>query len=286
MSLRLDRLATLYVSNPIGKHLRPRRASIPILMYHSISDESQAGVSPYYQTTTTPKAFAEQMAYLSENGYATISPAEAAVELSDSAAASSKKVVVTFDDGFRDFYTDAFPLLERFGFRATVYLPTAYVGESRASFKGNPCLTWSEVRELQGRGIEFGSHTVTHPQLYDSKPEAIEEEVLRSRQTIERELGCVVDSFAYPYAFPEPDGAFKRRLRETLRQAGYRNGVCTTIGRPDATSDVFFMERLPVNSGDDLSLFRAKLEGAYDWLAKPQYLVKKAKRWANSANRG
>lgn len=284
MGLRLDRLATLYVSDPIGKHLRLRRASIPILMYHSISEGSQAGINPYYQTTTTPEIFAEQMAYLGENGYATINPAEAAGELGGKAEASSKKVVITFDDGYLDFYTDAFPVLERFGFGATVYLPTAYVGESRASFKGKPCLTWSEVRELQGRGIEFGSHTVTHPQLYDLGSEVIEEEVMRSRQTIERKLGCVVESFAYPYAFPEPDAAFKRRLRETLRQAGYRNGVCTTIGRPDARSDVFFMERLPINSGDDLSLFRAKLEGAYDWLAKPQYLVKKAKSWAGSTN--
>jgi len=284
MGLRLDRLATLYVSDPIGKHLRPRRTSIPILMYHSISDERRAGVNPYYQTTTTLKVFAEQMAYLGANGYATISPAEAAVVLGNNAEASRKNVVVTFDDGFLDFYTDAFPVLERFGFRATVYLPTAYVGESRASFKGKPCLTWSEIRELRGHGIEFGSHTVTHPQLYDLEPGVIEEEVLRSRQTIERELGCIVESFAYPYAFPEPDVAFKGRLRETLRQAGYRNGVCTTIGRPDARSDIFFMERLPINSGDDLSLFRAKLEGAYDWLAKPQYLVKKAKSWVGSAN--
>jgi len=284
MGLRLDRLATLYVSDPIGKHLRPRRTSIPILMYQSISDERRAGVNPYYQTTTTLKVFAEQMAYLGANGYATISPAEAAVVLGNNAEASRKNVVVTFDDGFLDFYTDAFPVLERFGFRATVYLPTAYVGESRASFKGKPCLTWSEIRELRGHGIEFGSHTVTHPQLYDLEPGVIEEEVLRSRQTIERELGCIVESFAYPYAFPEPDVAFKGRLRETLRQAGYRNGVCTTIGRPDARSDIFFMERLPINSGDDLSLFRAKLEGAYDWLAKPQYLVKKAKSWVGSAN--
>jgi len=282
MTPRLDRLATLYVAGPLRKRLRPGGAAIPILMYHSISREPEASGSSYYQTCTAPETFAMQMEYLADNRYESISPGATADVLTGKRKDTNKEVVITFDDGFLDFYTAAFPVLQRFGFSATVYLPTASIGKERCSFKGKPCLTWGEVRELRNQGIEFGSHTVTHPQLHDLGRDTIKEEVTRSRQTLEQELGWPTGSFAYPYAFPEPDTDFKQRLRGMLQEAGYTNGVCTTIGRADCTSDVFFMERLPMNSGDDLALFRAKLDGAYDWLATPQYLAKKAKNWVSA----
>jgi len=99
-----------------------------------------------------------------------------------------------------------------------------------------------------------------------------------SKQRIEGDLGNTVESFAYPFAFPENDTNFKGRLRESLRPPGYTSGVCTSIGRVDGNADRFFMERLPVNSCDDPCLFEAKLAGAYDWVSKPQLWVKTAKR--------
>ena len=68
-----------------------------------------------------------------------------------------KTVVLTFDDGYRDFYTDAFPILASFGYTATVYLPTQHIGEDTLAFNGTACLTWNQVRELEKAGIEFGS---------------------------------------------------------------------------------------------------------------------------------
>ena len=103
------------------------------------------------------------------------------------------------------------------------------------------------------------------------------EEVVKSKETIEQRLGRPVESFAYPYAFPEADASFKQRLRDMLCQAGYQGGVCTTLGRPVRGSDPFFLKRLPVNSCDDTQLFQAKLAGSYDWLGTPQYLVKMAR---------
>lgn len=279
MPFRFDRFATLYAAGPIRRAFA-QQGCIPILMYHAISDEPESA-QPYYRTTTTPAMFATHMQYLAERGYRTVDLGQALSSLHN--GGPSNAVVITFDDGFRDFYREAFPVLNRYSFSATMFLPTAYIGTAPAKFKGKDCLTWSEVRELHRQGILFGSHTVTHPQLYGLNAQVIEEELTASKETIEQQLGAKVDSFAYPYAFPEADSSFKQMLQETLCRAGYGNGVCTTIGRTDRGTNPFFLKRLPMNSCDDLLLFEAKLDGAYDWLATPQLLVKMAKKWTNAA---
>jgi peptidoglycan/xylan/chitin deacetylase (PgdA/CDA1 family) len=134
------------------------------------------------------------------------------------------------------------------------------------------------VRELQQQGISFGSHTVTHPQLHDLAPTRIREEILQSRQTIEDKTGSAIDTFAYPYAFPQTDVPFKSMLRKILEESGYRYGVCTQIGRAGAASDPLFLERLPVNGADDPALLRAKMTGAYDWVGSLQSLAKRIRK--------
>jgi hypothetical protein len=121
--------------------------------------------------------------------------------------------------------------------------------------------------------------------LHDLNPAQIQEEIANSKKTIEEKTGCAVDSFAYPYAFPQADQDFKTRLRDTLTAAGYANGVCTTVGRASRGSDRFFLERLPVNGCDDETLFEAKLDGAYDWLGSFQYFSKLAKTYVRKPAR-
>jgi len=280
MELRLDRLATLYLVSPLMRLASRQRASIPILMYHGIVDEDDSGKHPYYRTTTSPSSFTAQMEHLHRSGYKTSSLTDGIALLKAKGASSTKDVIITFDDGYRNFYQKAFPLLERFDFTATVFLPTAYIGESRLQFKGQDCLTWSEIRELQKCGVLFGSHTVTHPQLSGLSKDAIEKEVVDSKIAIEDKTGRQVDSFAYPYAFPQADFEFRKMLRDTLVSAGYRNGVCTIVGSAAYGSDPFFMERLPANSHDDEELLQAKLAGAYDWISVPQSILKATKTCA------
>ncbi len=270
---RADRLATVYFFHPLRK-LRAQGKRIPILMYHSISDRDDSARHPYYRTVTAPRVFARHLKFLHDRGYRTISLNDAVRLLREPDADVQNTVVITFDDGFLDFYTHAFPLLNIYGFSATMFLPTAYIDHTVQKFKGVKCLTWSQVRELRKAGVEFGSHTVTHPQLRSVSTEQMRVEVGRSKDDIEEKLGERVEAFAYPYAFPETDATFVEILRDSLQENEYGSGVTTVIGRANRSDNPFFMKRLPVNSADDVLFLQAKLEGGYDWLRTVQYAAK------------
>jgi peptidoglycan/xylan/chitin deacetylase (PgdA/CDA1 family) len=279
--IRLDRLLTLGLVHPLRRAcLGAGEFRLPILMYHSISDSAEDQVSPYYRTATSPRVFAEQMALLRAEGWQAVGVRSGRELLRRGANAAGKVVVVTFDDGFRDFHSQAFPVLRQHGFSATMFLPTAFIGAQPLAFKDRECLTWGEVRELRQAGIEFGSHTVNHPKLYELDAAQIRAELETSKAVIEQELGEPICSFAYPYAFPSADRSFVETFVRLLQDAGYESNVTTRIGRVRAGDDPFTLKRLPVNSADDGALFLAKIRGAYDWMTWPQDTLKKLKSFA------
>ena len=271
---RLDRLATLYICFPARRVFgQKREARVPILMYHSVSDNLFGRTHPYYQINTSPLVFARQMRWLRRNGYRTMDLTEMLAAL-ETGQDVSKRMVLTFDDGYQDFYTDAFPVLRQCGFGATVFLTTDRIKDAPLRLEGVDYLTWREVRDLHAEGIRFGSHTVTHPDLRSLGPDQIDYELAYSKDTIEQRLGTPIESFAYPFAFPEEDQGFARFLMDVLENQGFDNGVSSIIGRACPGNNPFFLPRLPINSWDDALLLRAKLEGGYDWVHWPQWLYK------------
>ena len=279
MTTSVDRLATLYFFHPAQRIISrfSVELQIPILMYHSISNDPEPRSHPYYATTTSPEVFDEHLQYLHSHKYVSLTLAEAAVILKSGHPISGNHVVITFDDGFRDFYEVAFPSLQKYGLTGTMFLPTGFIGNSAKNFKGKPCLTWSEVKELHRGGIEFGSHTVSHPKLVEMDAEKLRYELQASKVDIESRLGGTVGSFAYPFAFPETRRSFTSKLRDMLEEAGYQQGVTTSVGIAGAANHNLFLKRLPANSYDDIAFFRAKLEGGYDWLHRVQYISKTIK---------
>ena len=319
--MRLDRLLTLYFFHPLSRMLRRNSGTrISILMYHSILDQDDPNRHPYFQTNTKPEIFAQQMQFLADNNYNVISLSEAISliggspqlpnQLNNSVTAAKqpipqlpnysitsprKYVVLTWDDGYRDFHDNAWPILKKHGFTATMFLPTGYISNDRKSLIGKNCLTWDEVTTLAGEGASFGAHTVSHVQLYElyktaskqsnmsflRRQESIETmatidyELRASKQAIEEKLGRPVDQYSYAYAFPEQDQKFVDIYGKALKREGYRSAVSTRIGTAKRGDSLYTLKRIPVNSHDDDGFLQAKLEGGYDWLHQLQSAKKK-----------
>jgi peptidoglycan/xylan/chitin deacetylase (PgdA/CDA1 family) len=182
--------------------------------------------------------------------------------------------VLTFDDGYRDFYTHAFSVLKEYGFTATVFLPTSFIDNKKVGLKGKKHLSWPEVRELKKMGIGFGSHTVTHRQLIELDEATIRSELKVSKEKIEDEINGEVKNFSYPYRFPEHNNIFVGRIKELLNNCGYICGTGTRIGTTHQPAEKMILKRIPVNSADDLDLLSAKLSGNYDWLHRIQCTYK------------
>ena len=282
---RSDRFITLHIVYPFRRCVFPlSRKNIPILMYHSISDETEDWVNPYFRVTTPSALFERHIQVLSEMGYCA-RPLRNLDEMLKSSISSRKFVVLTFDDGFRDFYTNAWPIMKKYGFSGTVFLPVKFIDDiDNELIKGKKHLTWDQIRELDSQGIEFGSHTINHLQLRDCSKDIIRREIVDSKIIIEKKLGKPVFSFSYPFSLPFNDKKTMQTIIGSIGEAGYRYSVGTKVGTVTKVKNKGILSRLPINSMDDESFFKAKLGGAYNWLAAPQYIYKSIKQLLNLQN--
>jgi len=279
---RIDRLATLFFFNYVNKIRLRRKVSIPILMYHSVSNSKEKHNHPYYHTNTSPEVFAEHMKFLAGEGYSAVGIGEALKILENpvvskaqiSETLSNKRIVITFDDGFRDFYTNAFPVLQMYGFEATVFIPTGFIDNRGRLLDGKECMSWSEVIELQKKGVSFGTHSVNHSKFEYLSHKEIEYEIRHSKYVAESKTGCSIDSFSYPYAYPETDHELVKFMKKILLESGYENAVTTRIGSASFKPDRYALKRIPVNTQDDIRFLKAKIDGGYDWIYSLQYVHK------------
>ncbi|MBI3950394.1 MAG: polysaccharide deacetylase family protein [Acidobacteria bacterium] len=213
----------------------PHNGRIAILTYHSIDDSGSA-------LSTSPRLFAEQMQILYELGLRVIGLDEVSQALAASGPAESL-VVITFDDGFQSISEHAHPVLQRYGFTATVFLVTDYCGKTNSwpsqpwHIERRPLLQWSEIKQMSAAGISFGSHTRTHPDLRMVSRRDAEEELLVSKRTIEDALGQPVYTLAYPY------GGYDDVIRR-LAAEQFTIACSTALGFARPGSDPLGLERL------------------------------------------
>lgn len=208
-----------------------RTSRLPILMYHRVAPVGPGSMARY---RVTPDSFLAQLQWLASQNYRCVSLDEWRRALLARRPLVGRCVALTFDDGFLDFRDFAWPLLQRFGFSATVFLPTGFLGDQNRwdQHLGDtvPLLSWSDIRQLRNEGVEFGSHSVTHPALTSLSPTEIAAEALRSRITIEERLAAPVSAFAYPY------GEVDRVVESVTGACGYTFGL-TCEERPSELVD-------------------------------------------------
>jgi peptidoglycan/xylan/chitin deacetylase (PgdA/CDA1 family) len=213
-----------------------------ILTYHSL-DRSGSVIS------IRPETFEAQMQWLAEAG-APVVPLETVQQIPGS-------VAITFDDGFRNFYEHAFPVLQRLRFPATVFVVSGYCGQrndwpTQPRAAGIPDLElmgWSELEEVARAGIRLGSHTVTHPHLGALDEKELERELSQSRAAIEDRTGRAADTFAYPY------GESTAAVREVVRSR-FTLACGTRLGWLNAGDDPADLPRLEMYYLQNLFWFR------------------------------
>ncbi len=197
--------------------------TLPILMYHKVDIPPPApGYLPNY---VLPVQFEEQLSALAEWGYTTITLDDWDAIRAGKSEPPARPIALTFDDGYRSIYENAWPLLQRYAMTATVFLIADYVGKASTWDKAEPAqpmLGPNEIEEMSAGGVCFGSHTCTHRALTSLSKKDAWEELQRSRTELEAMLGRPVTTLAYPY------NKQNRLLRKLARRAGYR---LATLGR-------------------------------------------------------
>lgn len=271
---QIDRFISLKVVKPIRKYFPANdKSQLVILMYHSISDKNENEVAPFYRLRTRNRQFEEQLTYLHLNGY-NVLPLEQAIEKIVSKTLHGRNVCITFDDGLLDFYTNAYPVLQKFKYSSTVFIPVEYINDRKLSLKGQEHLTWDQIAEMFKNNVTFGSHSMSHRKLDLLNEAELKRELQDSKEIMEKHLQTTVKMFSYPFAFPETNKEFIKTLKNILLKSGYTLGVTTKIGSVDQKVDTLFLNRIPINSSDDQEIFQAKLEGNYNWIHWFQYVSK------------
>jgi peptidoglycan/xylan/chitin deacetylase (PgdA/CDA1 family) len=214
--------------------------NITILTYHSI-DNSGSAIS------VSPSTFKKHMTYLKGLGYKTLLLREVVRYVKHGVSFPKKTIAITFDDGYRNNYTHALPLLEKYNFAATIFLTTQHCGglnnwpDQHPSIPQLEMLSWKEIKELKKYGIEVGAHTRHHPRLSELDRKEALDEILGSKTDIEAHLGRPVEVFSYPF------GRFTEQTRNLVRSF-FRGAISNRPGKVSWSSDVYALERINATS--------------------------------------
>ena len=222
-----------------------RRDPVPILMYHVIAPAPSG--APYPGLYVSPARFAAHMAYLDRHRYHVVTLQQVWSHWHGGTKLPSKPVVISFDDGFRNWYTHAYPVLRKHGWVGTMNLAGNHL--SRTGGRDG----W--VRKLVAAGWELDSHTLSHPDLTRLGARSLRREVAGSRSMLRKRFHVPVNFFCYP------SGRYDARVIAAVRDAGYL-GATTTIEGAAVPSERFTLRRVRVNGGDGAASLGAKLASA------------------------
>ena len=221
--------------------------TVPIMMYHNVDYVRTPGPN-----AITPKNFERHMHFLKQHGYQVISLDELVEGIKSGRPFFRKSVVITFDDGSIDNYTQAFKILKRYDFPATIFVISDLVGR-------DGYVTWEQLNEMHSFDIFAGSHTKTHAYLPGTPIEKKELEIVESKKMIEDRLKRQVAYISYP------SGGFDEDVKSLVKKAGYKGACTTNRGHQHLNKDIYELKRIRFSDKDDCDLYLwIKLSGYYN----------------------
>lgn len=248
--------------------------AIPILLYHSITDEVTAA---FRNWSLSPAMFAAHMQYLVERHYNAITITHLARSLRGELRLPPKPVVISVDDGLADFYTGALPVLRHYNLPASLYVVTGFVGATSGWLQPEgeaqrPMLTWEQLGEIERYGVEIGAHTHSHPQLDTLSTAEAWCEIARSKWQLEECLGHRVESFAYPH------GYYSAHVRQLVTRAGFTSACAVKDAFSAANADPYSLARISVTHEMEVPQLDQLLRGEHLSIA-PTREALRTKMW-------
>lgn len=226
--------------------VRDTATGIPVLNYHQINDKD-------HNALTVPVAdFEREMAYLKADGYTSITPEQLSDHLKYGKPLPEKPVMITFDDGYRDNYTNAFPILQKYGFTASIFLVSDFMG------RFDNYLTWEQVQEMSEAGINMESHTLSHVELAGLPHDELYKQLMGGKLATEWKTLKFVKYMAYPCGNMD-DAAMK-----AVKDCGYEGGFTVRYDLVHSWDDAYEMPRVPIfgNVQGSFLRFKLRLHGA------------------------
>lgn len=223
---------------------------LPVLMYHYIRElppntRDQLG----YGLSIAPKLFDQQLAYLAAAHYDTVAMGDVASHIIRGTPLPPKPIVLSFDDGYADFYTAAWPLLKKYHLGATVYLVVDFLGKPGY-------MSWQQAQELRDAGIDIGAHTLDHVDLAIQPLPIARRQIADSRRILQQRLNAPVNSFAYP------SGRYTPVTVRIVADAGFAAAVTTSFGARQTAANILTMPRVRVPGGISMQNFVKNLTAA------------------------
>lgn len=230
---------------------------VPIAMYHSVNP----GALPENRIAVSAQTFERQMRFLKKHHYNVLPLESVATLIKERKKIPSKTIAITFDDGYKDNYIYAFPILKKYNLPATIFIITDEVGRADR-------LSWDEIKTMQDSGIiTFGSHTLGPEPLINIKSEQdLKKQIFDSKKILEEKLGRQIGAFSYPA------GRFNDRIRQLVMTAGYKLAVATNPGKKFADDDIFALKRLRISANcNNLFIFWVETSGYYNFMREHRH---------------
>ncbi len=255
----VDKIEKKYFSLYVNK----KKYDIPVIMYHRvINNPENEGV---YGTYIYEDMFKKHLQYLKDKNYTVITFKDLdKIGWRNRFEKDRKYIILTFDDGYKDNYDLAFPILKEFNFKATIFLMGSLTynewdvkagGERKFSL-----MSVEMIKEMQDYGIEFGAHTFNHPKINTLSNEEIEHQIVDVKKPLEEKIGKEIITFAYPY------GILNDYAKEMAKKAGYTFALATDSGSVCLSDDLYQIRRIAIFPNTNLFSFKRKVAGNYNFI--------------------